>query len=68
MNDTQRKVMKLLVVRELSEIKTQLQNGAAQMRQRKDALALCERQEKSLRDRLDVLRDIRNDLRNRITS
>jgi chaperonin cofactor prefoldin len=65
MNDTQKKVMKLLVTRELSETKAQLNQGASQLRQRQEALALCERQEKSLRDKLAVLREIRNDLRGR---
>jgi hypothetical protein len=63
MNDTKRKVLKLLVTRELSEIKAQVQSGAANMRHRKDALAMAEKQERSLRDRLAVLRDIRNELR-----
>jgi chaperonin cofactor prefoldin len=68
MNDTQRKVVKLLVTRELSEVKQQLLSGAANMRHRKDALRMAEDQEKSLRDRLAVLREIRSDLKNRISS
>ncbi len=63
MTDNQRKILKLLVTREIGELKQQHQSFAAEVRHRRESFELAERSMKAARDKVTVLREIRASLK-----